>query len=66
MKKQNIIFVYWKQEAIKIGEQNGYKYILLWVDSFIKDLFNNHDLISVDLIKNELPKYYNNLKRAKR
>lgn len=61
MKKQNIIFAYWKNEALKIGKEKNYKYIILWVDNFIKYIFNNNDLISVELLKNEMPKYYNKM-----
>lgn len=58
MKKYDYVGKWFVNEIIKIGEQNGYKYVLLWAEKFYEKLYRTHDLISIELIKNELPKYY--------
>ena len=58
---KNIIERYYVNEIIKIGEQNGYKYVVLWANNFFKKINKENDLISVELIKNEMPKYYQSL-----
>ena len=49
---------YFVKEAVMFGKEQGYKYCELWADKFVTKLEDKFILISVALIKNEMPKYY--------
>lgn len=50
---------YYIKTCLEIGE-GKYRYLLLWVDKFVDYLLNTFALISINLIKREMKKYYKN------
>ena len=61
MVTKNYVSEYFINEIIKIGEAMNYKYVLLWAEKYYEKLIDKFDLISIELIKKEMPKYYANM-----
>lgn len=54
----NYVKIYFKSEAMKIAKERQMRYAALWMDNFINKLFKENDLISIELIKNNIDSYY--------